>query len=104
VHFKSDWRVFVVRGVVIGMNFYQGDPLIMPAANTIRLTIGAYQHAPAGYSADFGITDDGRTLLVEVNDGYSLGHGALTGNLYAELLEARWLEITDTLANAESRG
>lgn len=47
------------------------------------------------YSADFGVTGNGDTLLVEINDGYSLGHGALTSNLYAELLEARWLEMTD---------
>ena len=60
----------------------------------IHLTIGAYQHAPSGYSADFGVTEGGDTLLVEINDGYSLGHGALTSNLYAELLEARWLEMT----------
>ena len=38
--------------------------------------------------------DDGRTLLVEINDGYSLGSGGLVANLYAELLRARWEEIT----------
>jgi hypothetical protein len=96
VLFKSEWRVFVVRGVVIGVNFYQGDPLLFPSPKVIQLTIGSYQHAPAGYSADFGVTGDGDTLLVEINDGYSLGHGALTSNLYAELLEARWLEMTAT--------
>ncbi len=25
------------------------------------------------FSMDFGLTDDGRTLLIEVNDGYSIG-------------------------------
>lgn len=60
----------------------------------IRITLGAYQGAPAGYSADFGVTDNGRTLLIETNDGYSLGHGRLVANLYAELLRARWEELT----------
>jgi len=95
ISLKSEWRVFVVRGVIIGVNFYQGDPLIFPSAAVIKLTLGAYQQAPAGYSADFGITSEGNTVLIEINDGYSLGHGALTANLYAELLEARWLEITN---------
>jgi len=40
------------------------------------------------------VTDDGRTLLVEINDGSSLGHGGLAANRYAELLRARGLEIT----------
>ena len=94
VHFVSEWRFFVIRGVVVGVSFYKGDPLVFPNANAVRLTLGAYQDAPAGYSADFGITEDGRTLLVEVNDGYSLGHGGLPANVYAELLEARWQELT----------
>jgi hypothetical protein len=95
VSFKSEWRVFVVRGAIIGVNFYQGNPLVFPSPGFINLTIAAYQQAPAGYSIDFGITDEGNTLLIETNDGYSLGHGALTANLYAELLEARWSEMTN---------
>ena len=93
VVFRSEWRVFVRRGQALGVSHYAGDPLLFPAAGAIRLALGAYSHAPAGYSADFGVADDGRTLLVEVNDGYSLGCGALVANLYAELLEARWDEI-----------
>jgi hypothetical protein len=95
VSFKSEWRVFVIRGVIVGINFYQGDPLLYPSAGLINLAIGAYTQAPAGYSADFGGTDRGDTLLIEINDGYALGHGALTANLYAELLQARWLEMTN---------
>ena len=94
VVFKSEWRVFVLRGHVLGASHYAGDALLFPSAGTIRLALGAFTGAPAGYSADFGVTaDDGRTLLVEINDGYSLGCGALVANLYAELLEARWDEM-----------
>lgn len=32
-----------------------------------------FSDAPNGYGIDFGVTDDGRTLLIEVNDGYALG-------------------------------
>ena len=95
VTFLSEWRVFVVRGAVVGVSHYAGDALVFPAPGVIRVTLGAYQNAPAGYSADFGVTDDGRTLLVETNDGYSLGHGGLVANTYAELLRARWDKMTD---------
>lgn len=45
---------------------------------------------------DFGLTDDGRTLMIEVNDGYALGcYGLLYVN-YAKLLSARWAELTNT--------
>ena len=95
VCFLSEWRVFVVRGEVVGVSHYAGDALAFPAPGTIRIALGAYQGAPAGYSADFGVTDDGRTLLVETNDGYSLGHRGLVANLYADLLRSRWEEMTN---------
>lgn len=93
VVFKSEWRVFVLRGRVLGVTHYAGDALLFPSAGMIRVALGAFSGAPAGYSADFGVLEDGRTVLVEINDGYSLGCGALVANLYAELLEARWEEI-----------
>lgn len=42
------------------------------------------------------MTDDGRTLLIEVNDGYSLGCYGLFYIDYAKLLAARWAELTGT--------
>ena len=45
---------------------------------------------------DFGVTADGRTLMIEVNDGYSLGCYGLLYLDYAKLLSARWAELTDT--------
>ena len=51
---------------------------------------------PEGFAMDFGVTDDGRTLLIEVNDGYSLGTYGLEATLYARLLSARWAELNGT--------
>jgi hypothetical protein len=48
---------------------------------------------PAGYGIDFGVLTDGRTVLVEVNEGYSLSPYGLESTEYAELLEARWLQL-----------
>jgi hypothetical protein len=49
----------------------------------------------AGYALDLGVLTDGRTALVEWNDGYSLGSYGLESGLYAELIMARWCELTD---------
>jgi ATP-grasp domain, R2K clade family 3 len=95
VNFLSEWRTFVIRGHVVGTCLHQGDPLLFPNPEVIKQTIGAYTAPMAGYSADFGVTDTGRTLLVEINEGYSLGCGHLVANLYAELLKAHWEEIME---------
>ena len=51
---------------------------------------------PAGCALDFGITDDGQTLLIEFNDGFSLENYGVEPTLYAILLTARWAEINGT--------
>lgn len=38
--------------------------------------------------------DDGRTVLVEVNDGYGLGSYELDPDRYLDVILARWLELT----------
>ena len=45
----------------------------------------------------FGVTGEGRTLLIEMNDGYSIGCYGLNDVLYAKFLYARWAELTGTV-------
>ena len=49
---------------------------------------------------DFGVTVDGRTLMIEVNDGYALGSYGLYYLDYAKLLSARWAQLTGTTDEA----
>jgi hypothetical protein len=46
------------------------------------------------YSLDVGVDNDtGKTLLMEVNDGYALGNYGLSPVDYAKYSSNRWLEI-----------
>lgn len=93
-NFLTEWRVFIRYGRVIGAKIYKGDWRMKFDHKVIENAIKAYQDAPAGYSLDFGYTDKGETLLIEVNDGYSLGSYGLFYIDYAKLLSARWAELT----------
>lgn len=96
VNFLSEYRCFVKYGEILDVRYYRGDWSEAPSREVIEQTIAAYSTASAGYAADFGVASDGRTLLVEVNDGYSLGPYGMWPELYAQLLSARWAEMTDT--------
>lgn len=63
-------------------------------AAVIEAAVAAFTDAPNGYAIDFGVTADGRTLLIEVNDGYSVGAYGLFFTDYAKLLAARWAQLT----------
>lgn len=96
VDFAAEWRCFVRYGKILSVRPYKGDWRRQYDHRVIENALKDFSSAPAGYAADFGITRDGRTLLVEINDGYSLGCYGLFYIDYAKLLSARWAELTST--------
>lgn len=96
VKFVSEKRLFIRYGKLLDVRHYRGDPHIQCSANVVTNVVKAYAanpDAPAGCSIDLGITSDGNTLLVEVNDGYALGYYGMDPTAYALLLAARWAEL-----------
>lgn len=97
VNFVAEWRVFVRYNQILDIRKYKGDWHIHYDSTVIENCVKEYITAPNGYAIDFGVTDDDRTLLIEVNDGYALGCYGLFYIDYAKLLSARWAELTGTV-------
>jgi hypothetical protein len=95
VNFVSEWRVFVRYKKILGVKHYKGDWRGLYDVKIIEEAVKAYDNQPAGYAIDFGLTDDGRFLIVEVNEGYSIGNYGLFYTDYAKLISARWAEMTN---------
>lgn len=93
VNFVSEYRGYVIEGELVGIKHYIGDFRVFPDMKVIDTAIAEYRSQPAGYSIDFGVTDDGRTLLIECNDGWCLGNYGLEDRLYSKLLGIRWREL-----------
>lgn len=100
VEFVSEWRFYVVNRQLLGVSFYKGDLALKCNSNVVSAAINEYTEGPANYAIDFGVTNDGRTLLIEVNDGYAIGCYELEDVLYAKFLKARWDEIISIYGNA----
>lgn len=96
VNFKAEWRCFVRYGRISDVRPYKGDWKLHYNPDVIESAVRQFHSAPNGYAIDFGLTDDGRTLMIEVNDGYALGSYGLFYLDYAKLLSARWAQLTDT--------
>ena len=93
----SEYRGYVIDGQLKGIKHYLGDIRVFPDMKVVDAAIEAYKTQPKGYSIDFGITADGKTVLIEANDGYSLGNYGLEPALYSSLLAKRWIEIMRTI-------
>lgn len=93
---EAEFRCYIRYNQILDIKRYKGALNAFYDYDTICRTVKDYISAPAAYAIDFGVTDTGATVLVEVNDGYSLGNYGLDSLSYAKLLSARWAELTNT--------
>jgi len=92
----TEWRCFVRYGEILDIRRYKGELGRVYSLQKVKEMISSYSDAPTAYSIDIGLTAENKTIIVEVNDGYSLGSYGLDPLLYAKLLSARWAELTGT--------
>lgn len=93
IDFVAEYRCFIMNKEIMGVKIYRGDWSVAPKRAIVETAVSKFTSAPAAYSLDFGITNDNRTLLVEANDGFSLGAYGLPPVLYAKMIAARWEEL-----------
>ncbi len=96
VNFVSEYRAFIRYGNILDVRRYKGDWKITSDYGIIERCVKDYIDSPKGYALDFGVTDKGETLLIEVNNTTSLGSYGLMYIDYAKLISARWAELTGT--------
>lgn len=107
LNIKAEWRCFIMYDEIIdvrpyGMlidperksHFYHYDEKILQDMLNEFKNI---ENRPSACSMDICVTEDGRTLLMEFNDAYSLGYYGLAPILYAKLISARWSQILGRL-------
>ena len=68
----SEWRAFVYKGKLVGLQNYCGEFTKFPSVRQINAMISAYKSAPVAYTLDVGVTDLG-TVVIEVHDFFSCG-------------------------------
>ncbi|MFF0632948.1 ATP-grasp domain-containing protein [Nocardia sp. NPDC004151] len=96
VDWVAEYRAYVTDQRVVSIDHYAGDPAISLDLTVVQAAVTAYHRsgtAPSAYGIDFGVLADGRTALVEANDGYALGAYDITADLYTDLIMRRWSEL-----------
>jgi hypothetical protein len=94
VDFVAEFRALHLYHRVIDVRRYKGSWSVAPDREIVEAGCEAFgKQAPKAYCLDWGVTADGRTLLVEKNDGFSFGHYGMPPVSYARMLSARWCEM-----------
>lgn len=102
VAFLSEYRVYRLRAsarsfVARCPGTESGSPA--PRMDQVLAALHAFEAAgsPCAYAIDFGVLSTGETVLVEVNDGFSVGaYDNVPADVYFEMTAQRWAEMTLT--------
>lgn len=95
VEFISEARAYIKRGTLLDVHRYKGSYSVGPAQNVVEAAVKALGNKTCAIV--FGVTNKGETFVVEVNEAYALGNYGLRAIQYAQLIEARWEELTESL-------
>jgi len=96
IDFKTEWRCFIRYKEILDIRRYKGEWDTKIDVKTVEAAVDSFTTQPNSFALDFGVNGKGETLLVEVNDGHSLGTYGLSSVNYAKFLSARWSELTQT--------
>ena len=96
IDFRTEWRCFIRYKEILDIRRYKGDWDTRIDLKTVQAAIESFTTQPNSFALDFGVNEVGETILVEVNDGHSLGTYGLSSAHYAKFLSARWSELTAT--------
>ena len=93
VNILSEYRCFIHKGELQGIQYYLGDYRIYPDDKVIDAIIKKYENQPVAYTIDVGVTDKGETIIIEINDMWAIGSYGFDQNLYTTLCVDRMREI-----------
>ncbi len=96
VNFKTEWRCFIRYKSILDIRQYKGVWDSKLDLTIIENAVKDFKSSPNAYALDFGIDENNKMKLVEVNDGHSLGSYGMSSINYAKFLSARWAELTKT--------
>lgn len=72
INIQSEYRCFVYKQKLVGINNYSGDFTIFPDVYKINKMIESFKSSPVAYTLDVAICDN-NTVVIEVHDFFSCG-------------------------------
>lgn len=96
VEIESEYRMYINCKKIVGMKHYRGNCLVFPDGKFIQDCVDFSNSIldNHSYTLDFGVLEDGSTILIEVNDGWAIGNYGLEPLDYYYFVRNRWLQIT----------
>jgi hypothetical protein len=94
IEIESEWRAFVYKGKLVGLNNYAGEFSMFPDVSSIQQMINAFKSQPIAFTLDVGVNDTG-TFVIEVHDFFSCGlYGFSNARILPNMFADWFIEYT----------
>lgn len=95
IDIKSEHRAYVAHGIVLETSNYFGDDSVldMKAVERAINTLSLLNSTPSAYAIDFAITTDEETIVLELNEGFSIDSYDCSSENYFTVIKTRWDEL-----------
>ena len=90
IDIESEWRTFVYKNELVGIQNYSGNFKIFPDVEKIETIIKNYKNAPITYTLDVAILENGKTDIVEIHDFFSCGLYGFSDRKILPFMFSRW--------------
>jgi hypothetical protein len=101
IDIDSEYRCFIHKEKLVGLQNYSGDFTIFPNIGIIYEMINEYKTAPVAYTLDVGINkSDNKTFIIECHDMYSVGlYGMNDSRILPQMFNDWWKEYINKINN-----
>jgi len=90
IDIESEWRTFVYKNELVGIQNYSGNFKIFPDVEKIETIIKNYKNAPITYTLDVAILENGKTDIVEIHDFFSCGLYGFSDKKILPYMFSKW--------------
>lgn len=102
IDIESEWRCFVYKNKLVGLQNYSGDFCMFPDVRLINKMIVEYSTAPIAYTLDVGINTHDGTFIIEAHDFFSCGlYGFSDLKILPFMFYSWWRETTNNLVTVK---
>lgn len=91
----SEWRAFVYKDRLVGLNNYSGDFTIFPNVEIINQMIEKFrisECSPIAYTLDVGVNNNDGTFIIEAHDFFSVGLYGFADHKLLPRMFQRWYD------------
>lgn len=89
INIESEWRAFIYKGELVGLQNYSGEFDIFPNVDKIKDMINVYKSQPIAFTLDVAISNND-TVVIEVHDFFSCGLYGFSDHKILPFMFSRW--------------